>query len=58
MQWDCIFIHSFDQVSYEMAAWRGKDGEYTNYLEQNAASGQAYDYIVFKYNIRKTAHMV
>ena len=29
-----------------MAAWTGKDGEYTNYLEQNAASGQAYDYIV------------
>ena len=27
--------------------------EYTNYLEQNAASGQAYDYIVFKYNIGK-----
>ncbi len=45
--------YSFDQVSYEMAAWRGKDGEYTNYLEQNAASGQAYDYIVFKYNIGK-----
>lgn len=43
--------YSFDQVSYEMAAWTGKDGEYTNYLEQNAASGQAYDYIVFKYNI-------
>ena len=36
-----------------MAAWTGKDGEYTNYLEQNAASGQAYDYIVFKYNIGK-----
>lgn len=45
--------YSFDQVSYEMAAWTGKDGEYTNYLEQNAASGQAYDYIVFKYNIGK-----
>lgn len=45
--------YSFDQVSYRTAAWTGKDGEYANYLEQNDVSGQAYDYIVFKYNIGK-----
>ena len=43
--------YSFDQISYTMAAWSGTDGEYNNYLEHNAVSGQAYDYIVFKYSI-------
>ena len=44
--------YSFDQVSYEMAGMdRERWGIYEADLEQNAASGQAYDYIVFKYNI-------